>query len=415
MIIRNSPSVKSGAMKNTKFLIKITGIALIFILIVIPCVSADYSSVAVINQITGKIVYPGDTVEFPITVESCYNDSDDAWCSMFVKDVPQGWSAGFYEDNDQITNLIFPEDNNQPEDIVLRVQAPANASSGAYSVWAEFKPDDGDTISREFTVTVDTNAEPNLDLYSTTPGMETRSIDTVEYIATLVNKYDHRVTVSLKAIGEPEDWSIQFLQEIDDEDYRQTKLSVAADSEQQFIVKVRPSQNASDGVYPFEIQAIPENGKNGVSMGLDLTINNGLEEEEMLTISQSTSSIALNPGSSKEIYVTLRNSGDETLNNVELKVQDVTGLTTEVRSFGTIDELEAGESWDTSIEITARADASPGTKELLMRAVSDEAQSKDGSVEVTIEKSSSSGFVGIGLVVAAIVLLVIVISKFGRR
>ncbi len=402
-------------MKDPKLLFKITGIALIFVLMAIPYASADWSSIAIVNQITGKVIYPGDTVEFPITVESGYNDSEDAWCSMIVKGKPEGWSAGFYEDDDQITNLMFPEDNNEPVDIVLRVKTPANVSSGKYSIWTEFKPDDGDTITREFAVTVDKNAEPNLDLYSVTPGMETRSSDTVECIATLVNKYDHRVTVSLNAIGKPDKWNIEFLQKIDDEDYRQTKLSVAADSEQQFIVKVRTSQNATDGTYPFEIRAIPENGDNGVALLLELTINNGLEEEDMLEISQSTSSIVLNPGSSKEIYVTLRNSGDEVLNNVDLKVQDVTGLTTEVRSFGTIDELEPGDSWDTSIEITARADASPGTKELLMRAVSDEAQSKDGSVEVTVEKSSSSGFVGIGLVIAAIVLLVIVISKFGRR
>jgi uncharacterized membrane protein len=80
-----------------------------------------------------------------------------------------------------------------------------------------------------------------------------------------------------------------------------------------------------------------------------------------------------------------------------------------------VDELEPGESWDTSIEITARADASPGTREILMRAVSDEAQSSDGIVEVTVEKSNSSGFIGIGMVVVAIVLLLIVVSKFGRR
>ncbi len=60
---------------------------MIFVLIAIPCVSADWSSVAIVNQITGKVIYPGDTVEFPITVESGYNDSEDVWCSMVVKKV----------------------------------------------------------------------------------------------------------------------------------------------------------------------------------------------------------------------------------------------------------------------------------------------------------------------------------------
>lgn len=401
-------------MKNTKS-INIIGFVLLLTLLVIPDANADWSSVAVRNQITGKVIYPGDTIEFPITVESGYNDSEDAWCNLVVKSKPDGWSVGFYEGNDQITHLLFPEDDNEPEDIVLRVKTPANASSGIYSVWAEFRPDDGETISREFTVTVDKDAEPNLDIYSRTPGMETRSMETVEYIVTLENKYDHRVTASLNTVGKPEGWNVEFLQEIDDDDYRLTKLSVAANSKEDFIVKVRPAVNATDGEYPLRVRAVPERGDRGVSLDLVLDINNGLEEEEMLTIYQSTDSIVLNPGSSKEIYVTLRNSGDEILNNIDLKVQEVSGITAEVRSFGTIDELEPGESWDTSIEITARADASPGTKELLMRAVSDEAQSQDGVVEVVVEKSGRSGFIGIGMVVLAIVLLIFIVSKFGRR
>jgi uncharacterized membrane protein len=401
-------------MKNTKS-INIIGIALLLTLLVIPGAHADWSSVAVKNQITGKVIYPGDTIEFPIKVESRYNNSEDAWCNLLVKSKPAGWSAGFYEGNDQITHLLFPEDKNEPVDIVLRVKTPANASSGVYSVWAEFKPDDGDIISREFTITVDKDAEPNMAIYSGTPGMEIRSSKTAKYILTLENKYDHRVTVALETVGKPEGWNVEFLQEIDGDDYRLTKRSVAANSKEDFIVKVRPAVNATDGEYPFRVRAVPESGDRGVSLDLVLNINNGLEEEEMLTIYMSTNSVVLNPGSSKEIYVTLRNSGDRTLNNIDLKVQGITGITAEVRSFGTIDKLEPGESWDTSIEITARADASPGTKDLLMRAVSNEAQSQDGRVEVIVEKSGSSGFIGIGMVILAIVLLIFIVSKFGRR
>ncbi|WP_091935506.1 COG1470 family protein [Methanolobus profundi] len=377
--------------------------------------SADWSSVCVKNQITGKVVYPGDIVEFPITIEKGYNGTDDSWCTMLVKSKPEGWTAGFYEDNDQITNIFFPEDESDPVDVVLKVKTPQNVSDGIYSIWVDIKPDDGDIISREFAITVDTKAEPNIEIYSSTPGIETRSNDPVKYLLTLENKYDHRITVNLDTIGKSENLSVEFLQEIDDEEFRLKTLSLAANSQYDILMGVKPSINLTDGTYSFKVQAVPENGGNGVSLNLNLIINNNLETEEMLTISQSTSSLVLNPGSSKEIYVTLRNNGDETLTNIDLKVQDVTGITAEVRSFGTIDELEPGESWDTSIEITARADASPGTKDLLMRAVSDDAQSQDGRVEIIVEKSDSGGFIGIGMVVVSILLLIVIVRKFGRR
>jgi uncharacterized membrane protein len=219
----------------------------------------------------------------------------------------------------------------------------------------------------------------------------------------------------LNTIGKPEEWNIEFLQEIDNEEYRLKTLSLAANTQQEILMEVKPYINSTDGEYNFEVQAIPKNGVRNVSVKLDLTINNDLETEEMLTISQNTKSLVINPGSTKEIYVTLRNNGDETLTNIDLKVQEVSGITAEVRSFGTIDELEPGDTWDTSIEITARADASPGSKDLLMRAVSDDAQSQDGRVEVIVEKSSSGGFVGIGMVVISILLLIVIVRKFGRR
>ncbi|MDY0387078.1 MAG: hypothetical protein RBT65_08130 [Methanolobus sp.] len=387
---------------------------MLIILLTIPTASAGWSSIAVIPSITGKVVLPGDTVEFPITIEKGYNNSDKAWCSLSIKGKNDGWSTGFYNDGDQITCLTFPKNKDSPEEVILRIKPPIDTPNGAYTIWTDFKPDDGNTISQEFVVNVDSEAVLDLDIYSNVPGLETRPNDPVEFYVTLENNYDHRVAANINIVEKPDDWDVEFLEE-DNGKYRITKTSIAANEVQNFIVKVRPPLNATDGTYPIVLNADLENSRLGVSQQLDLTINRGIEEDKMLSIFPGTKSIGLNPGSSEEIVVNLRNMGDWTLNNIDLKVQDVTGLTTEVRSFGTVDELEPGESWDTSIEITARADATSGSKEVLMRAVSDEAQSIDGIVEVTVEKSSSSGFLGIVMVIVSIVILLIVVSKFGRR
>ncbi|MCM1985959.1 hypothetical protein KDK67_02855 [Methanococcoides seepicolus] len=391
------------------------GIALILIiLLTLPPASADWSSVTVITSITGKVVLPGDTVEFPITIEKGHNNSDEAWCSLSIKDKSDGWSAGFYNDGDQVTGLTFPEDKNSSKKITLRVKPPINTPNGAYAIWADFKPDDGDTISQEFVVNVDSEAVLDLDIYSDMPGLETRPNDPVEFYVTLENDYDHRVTASINVAEKPDSWDVEFLEEGNGK-YRITKTSIAANDKQNFIVKVRPSTNVSDGTYPVIVDVALENSQIGVSQQLDLTINRGIEEEKMLTIFPESKSINLNPGSSREIVVNLRNSGDRTLNNVELKIQGVSGITTFVRSFGAIDELEPGESREIPVEIKVRADASPDTKEILMRAVSDEAESEDERVEVSVVKSSSGGFIGIGMIIGALLLLVFIVSKFGRR
>jgi len=395
--------------------LKELGIALILItVLIIPHASADWSSVKVVNSITGKVVYPGDTVEFAITVGKGYNNSEEAWCALTIRSIPEGWTAGFYNDGDQITHVTFPKDKKTEKEVILRIKTPKNASNDAYSIWTDFKPDDGDIILRDFVVTIDNNAQPNLDMYCNIPGLETRPNDHVEFEVTLENKYDHRVSIDLNTTNILQDWNVEFFQ-VDNGEYRVTKVSVAANDKQDFIVKVRPSINASDGTYPIIVNAVLENSQTGISQQLDVTINTGIEISKMLTLFPNIKDITLNPGASKEIMVNLRNSGDKTLNNVELKVQDVSGISTSIRSFGPIDELEPGESGRIPVTITARADASPGEKEILMRAVSDEAQSEDDCLKITVVKSSSSGFIGIGMVILAVLVFIIIIYKFGRR
>ena len=145
---------------------------------------------------------------------------------------------------------------------------------------------------------------------------------------------------------------------------RLTTLELPAKSEQNFIVKIKPSLNASDGIYPVLVGAV---------------------------------------------------SGDEALSDVQLEIQEVSGISTQIRSFGTIEKLEAGESRNIPVEITARADAGSGIKEIFMRAKSGDIQGEEKTIKVNVEKSGSSGIAGIGMVVIAIVALVFIIRKFGRR
>ena len=87
------------------------GIALLLItLSTIPHTSADWSSTTILNSITGKVIRPGDTVEFAITVQKGYNNSDEAWRALSISSKPDGWTAGFYNDGDQITHVTFPDD-----------------------------------------------------------------------------------------------------------------------------------------------------------------------------------------------------------------------------------------------------------------------------------------------------------------
>lgn len=519
-------------------IIKILGIISILTLVT-PLATAEFSQITATTDITGKIVRPGDTVEFTMTLQKGYKTTKSVSVKLFVDKKPDTWLAGFYADNNQVSQITFPADSTDSRQIILRLRVPVNTSDGAYLIRIGLQPFGEDVtnyelIYRDFAATVDRNAMPNLDIYSGIPGrkthpgspvkftvtlenkyesratvklsvlskpdewsvdmlssdgaritklsipaqskqdfdivaqppintsegdyevligasmesgsqiislplsisinpdldpaqalsayleihsgisgLEVRPENTADFIVSLKNRYDQQLKLNLKALDKPEGWNVEFLSDTDDK-VRLTTLELPAKSEQKFKVKIKPFSNASDGIYPVLVSAVSQDDRS-VSQRLEVTVNKGLEKSQILGIYPSDSEVTLNPGGSTEIRVTLRNGGDEALSNVQLEIQDIGGISTEIRSFGTIDKLEAGESRNIPVEITARADAGSGIKEIFMRAKSGDVQGEEKSIKVNVEKSGSSGIAGIGMVVIAIVVLVLIIRKFGRR
>ncbi|WP_269851297.1 COG1470 family protein [Methanosarcina horonobensis] len=152
-----------------------------------------------------------------------------------------------------------------------------------------------------------------------------------------------------------------------------------------------------------------------VTRQLEVGINHDIENEELLKVDPNPSELTLNPGGSSEIRVSIENRGDEDLEDVTLEINEVSGINVQIQGFGTIDELGSGKSRSIPVEITANANAGSGVKEIFIRAKSDDLVSSEKSIKVNVEKSSSSGLLGIAMLGFAVLVLVFVVRKFGRR
>lgn len=513
----------------------------LILLMLLPLMSlpagADFSSLAVLSDISGKVARPGDLVEFSFTVEKGYNTSESTSVTFFIEKVPENWTAGVYTDGSQVSQITLPEEADERE-LILKVRVPENVKDGAYTVKIGLKPygeniRNYDKIYREFTVTIDRAAMSNLEIYSDIPGKKTHpgipvsfgafvenkyesranfriylvskpeqwgvdllstdgaritklgvpagesqefeilvnpplnatkgdyevlvaacpekgnrsvllpisvsinpelSIDqdlsayvelnsnivgfeirpetTAEFAVSLKNRYDQPLKLDLEVLSLPEGWRAEFVND-DDEEERLSSLMLSAGEELAFTVKVKPSQNATSGLYPVIVAAV--SGNKIVSRQLEVNINNDLENEELLKVDSNPEELTLNPGSSSDVRISIENRGNDALEDVTLEINDVSGLSTQIQGFGTIDELEAGESKSISVEITANANAGSGAKEIFIRAKSDDLVSSEKSITVNVEKSSSSGLLGIAMLGFAALVLVFVIRKFGRR
>jgi len=67
-------------------MIKETLAVLIIILLSAPLTSADFAHIAVTTDVVGKVVRPGDTAEFTISLEKGYGKPDDNRVTGFYVD-----------------------------------------------------------------------------------------------------------------------------------------------------------------------------------------------------------------------------------------------------------------------------------------------------------------------------------------
>lgn len=369
------------------------------------------------SGIPGRKTHPGIPVRFSVTVENKYDSRATVKLSVLSK--PDEWGLDMLSsDGARITKMSLPAKGKQDFDVVA--QPPINSTDGDYEILIGAAMESGSqVISLPLSVTINPELDPGqalsayLEMRSAIAGLEIRPENTAEFAVSLKNRYDQQLKLNLKALDKPEGWNVEFLSDTDDK-VRLATLELPDKGEQKFIVKVKPSLNASDGIYPILVGAVSGDDRS-VSQRLEVTVNKGLENSQILSLYPSYSEVTLNPGSSAEISVSLRNGGDEALIDVQLEIQEVSGISTQIRSFGTIEKLEAGESRTIPVEITARADAGSGIKEIFMRAKSGDIQGEEKSIKVNVEKSGSSGIAGIGMVVLAIIALVFIIRKFGRR
>jgi uncharacterized membrane protein len=250
-------------------------LVLAIILLLTPSISADFAHIAVTTDITGKVVRPGDTAEFVISLEKGYNTTDDVSVTLFIDKKPDDdWMAGFYEDGDQVSRITFPADESGKKQVTLRVRAPENVDDGTYVIKAGFQSygesvTNYEFIYREFVVDVDRNAALNLDMYAEIPGRATHPGTPVTVDLTIENRYDSRTVVKLDVISKPPEWCVDILSE---DGFRITKICVPDNGEKEIDVVVCPPVNVSKGDYTITIGAAPESGDQYITEDISISI-----------------------------------------------------------------------------------------------------------------------------------------------
>lgn len=265
--------------------LQIVLIAFVLLSLVSIPAGADFAQITVRNDISGKVARSGDLVEFSFTVEKGYNTSESISVMLFTGKMPENWTAGIYADGSQVSHITLPEKAGEKE-LVLKVRIPENTKDGEYPIkiglrsYGESVRNSDDTIFREFAITVDRTAMPNLEIYSDIPGKKTHPGIPVSFGAFLENKYDSRANFRIFLVSKPEQWGVDLLST---DGARITRLGVPGDGSQEFKILINPPLNATEGDYEILIAACPEKGNQSVFLPISVSINPELSQDEDLS------------------------------------------------------------------------------------------------------------------------------------
>ncbi|KPQ45127.1 MAG: NPCBM-associated, NEW3 domain of alpha-galactosidase, partial [Candidatus Methanoperedens nitroreducens] len=379
-------------------ILRIFGIITILTLLLIPLAAAEFSQVTATTDITGKVVRPGDTVEFTTTLKKLYNTTKSVSVKLFIDKKPDDWLAGFYADNNQVSQITFPADSITSKQVVVRVRVPPNTSNGSYLIRIGLQPYGEDVtnyelIYRDFAATVDRNAMPNLDIYSGIPGRKTHPGIPARFLVTVENKYDSRATVKLSILSKPGEWGVDLLSS---DGARITKMSIPAKGKQDFDVVAQPPVNSTDGDYEVLVGASMESGSQFISLPLSVTINPELDPTQALSayleMRSAIAGLEVRPENTAEFAVSLNNRYDQQL-KLNLKALDKPqGWNVEFLSDTddnvrlTTLELPAKGEQNFIVKIKPSLNASDGIYPVLVGAVSGDDRSVSRRLEVTVNK-----------------------------
>ena len=151
--------------------------------------------------------------------------------------------------------------------------------------------------------------------------------------------------------------------------------------------------------------------RSGYSENLTLSVR--LRGNYGIALNLEKYSIKVQAGRKAETNVKIYNTGSSSLTDVKLKVNAPKGWAVNVKPERVASLKKDGVAVFT-LTITVPENTDAGDYLVTLQAVSDQ-KTEEEQLRVTVEKGGRQTYIGIGMIAAALVLLLIILRKYGRR
>jgi len=323
--------------------------------------------------------------------------------ALSVSGLPAGWKATLLGGGQPVAAAMPATDDSVSLD--LRLDVPKDASVGTQTLTVA--ADGGAAhVSLPVAVTLAKELPAKLTLTSELPELRGSTRSTFEYTMTVKNDSGKKLLVSLAADA-PRNFDTSFTEAYGAQQL--TAIPVDAGKTKDVKLKVTPPDTVDAGHYPVSVHIAADDAKATAQVALDIT------GEPKLTLAgrEGLLSARATAGQESSVPVTVTNTGTAPAENVQLSANAPSGWKVAFEPK-TIDRIAPNQNKEVQALITPSGKAIAGDYVTTLNATT-KGQSGTAQFRVTVTTATMWGIAGVGIIGAALLIMVGAVARFGRR
>ena len=324
--------------------------------------------------------------------------------ALSVPQLASGWKATVLGGGQPIESAIVAPDSE--EKLQLRLEPPSGTGPGNYSFLVEAQGG-GSTLKLPIIVTIGQELPAKLKLTTNFPALRGTATTSFKFKVTVANDSGRDATINFSADA-PKNFQVTFTEAYGTQQL--TSIPIEAGKSKDIEASIALPRDTPAGEYKLALHAKSE----AASADLDLTITIIGQARLALAGEGGRLSGEAYAGQDSQLTVVAKNDGSEAARDVEFSATAPEGWKT---SFDPkeLPELGAGKSQSIKVTLTPAARAIAGDYQTTIRAGSAGGLSESANFRITVLTSTGWGAVGIGVIAAALLVVVFAVARFGRR
>jgi uncharacterized membrane protein len=324
--------------------------------------------------------------------------------ALSIPQVASGWKATVLGGGQPVESAIVAPDSE--EKLQLRLEPPSGTGPGNYQFLVEAQGG-GYTSKLPITVTIGQELPAKLKLTTNFPALRGTATTSFKFKVTVANDSGRDATINFSADA-PKNFQVTFTEAYGTQQL--TSIPIEAGKSKDIEAAVALPRDTPAGEYKLVLHAKSE----AASADLDLAITIIGQARLALAGEGGRLSGEAYAGQDSQLTLIAKNDGSEAARDVEFSATAPEGWKT---SFDPkeLAELDAGKSQTIKVSLTPATRAIAGDYQTTIRASSAGGQSESANFRITVLTSTVWGAVGIGVIAAALLVVVFAVARFGRR